>query len=248
MPMAGKRLLRYTGAMSEHQHESPEEGARKAIGMSRFLLQHREALRALLHGNLFKPVPGSTAWRGKEWRNVAEHCVAVARGLDALGGLLGMSDEEREHMVKTGLIHDWNKRLTKNPEAFTDEERATAEAYAKQILAEHDPRGHFIDATEPRGLPRLEGDDATVAEHCVHYIDLSCLPEGIVGPEKRLHDLRTRHAGIDYDKEYPGFWDRKEALAAREEAMFLDIIRKNGHAVPPNARLCDVLKEEVEKA
>ncbi len=234
--------------MSERHDRSPEEAARQAVGMTKFLLKHRDALRALLHGHLFKPVPGSTAWRGKEWRNVADHCIAVARALDALGGLLGMSDTERERLVKVGLVHDWNKRLTKNSDAFTDTEKEKAKATATEILAKHDPDVLLIQATEPEGLPRLESDEATPIEHCVHYVDLSCMPEGVVGPEKRLHDLRTRHAGIDYDTKYPGFWDSKETLVAKEEAMFLARIRERGVDVPDGTRLHELLHDAIAKA
>lgn len=232
----------YTDPMSEREHRPPEEAARHAVNMAKFLLKHRDALRALLHGNLFKPVPGSTAWRGKEWRNVADHCIAVARALDALGGLLGMSVAEREALVKVGLVHDWNKRLTKNPEAFSDDEKAKAEATAKEILATHDPDGRLIDATEPHGMARLEGDAATLAEHCLHFIDLNCTSDGLVGPEERFKDLKSRHAKSDE------MWKRKEALVAKEEAMFLEEMRRKGMDVPAGTRLHDLLKDAIAKA
>lgn len=233
--------------MSEHEHRTPEEAARQSVQRSCFLLQHRDALRALLHGHLFKPVPGSTAWRGKEWRNVAEHCITVARGLDALGALLGCSDEEREHMVKVGLVHDWNKRLTNNPDAFSAEERAKAEAYATSVLKKHDPKGYLIDATEPRGLPRLESDKATLAEHCVHYVDLCCLPEGVVGPEERFKDFERRGKTSDEDGQV-NMWARKKHLVAKEEAMFLDALRARGTDVAADTRLHELVRDAMNKA
>ena len=232
--------------MPEREHLPPEEAARQAVSMAKFLLKHRDALRALLHGHLFKPVPGSTAWRGKEWRNVADHCIAVARALDALGGMLGLSDAERERLVKVGLVHDWNKRLAKNPEAFSDDERAKAEATAKEILAKHDPDGTLLDATEPRGLPRLEGDEASLVEHCLHFVDLNCTSHGVVGPEERFKDLESRH-GTEEDGQ-TDLWTRKKALVAKEEAMFLDAMRARGLDVPAGARVHELLKERIAKA
>lgn len=113
----------------------------------------------------------------------------------------------RESAVQVGLMHDWSKRLTKDRNAFTDAESADAENYARAQLGKYDPDGLLFDATEPHGLERLETADATMAEHCVHLIDLSCMPEGIVPPEKRIDDIvrRRKAEGVDHEKDYPDF-------------------------------------------
>lgn len=224
---------------------SPDSEVRHAISTSAFLLEHRAALRSLFHGKLFDAVPGSTKRRGKEWRNVAEHCVAVARALDTLGRMLGLPAADRERIVHVGLVHDWDKRLRKDAESFDDTESRKARDYARGVLERYDPEGHLLNATEPEGLERLEDGTADPLEHLVHLIDLSCMPEGIVPPEKRLADLRTRHAGIDYDARHPAFWDRKEALALREERTVLELLRAAGRDVPDGRRLCEILSEEM---
>lgn len=236
--------------MPERERDQPPEGAQKAIGLAQFMLRRKATLRALFHGKLFEPVEGSTAKHRKEWRNVAEHCVSVARALDDLGTLLGLPHDVRESMVHVGFMHDWNKRLTKDGDAFTDAESRDAERYARAQLEKYDPDGLLFAATEPHGLARLETPDATMAEHCVHLIDLSCMPEGIVPPEKRIEDIvhRRKAEGIDHDNEYPDFWKRKKALALREEEAMIAALRARGIAVPENARLCDVLNGALKKA
>lgn len=236
--------------MPERDPLPPEDVVRDAISRTSFMLEHRSALRSLLHGRLFKRVPGSTqAPHGKEWRNVVEHCVEVARALDALADMLGMADDEREAIVNVGFVHDWNKRMTKDPAAFTPEEKVEAQAYSEDFLKEHDPDGHLLNATEPAGLERLEGTDAALAEHCVHLIDLSSMPEGLVPPEKRIEDIKRRRAieGIDHDSEYPDFWKRKGAVALEEERKILAMLRARGVTIADGARLCDVLNERLRR-
>lgn len=242
---ASIRRFRYTNSMSETQQPSPEDQVRHAISLSSFLLERREAMRSLFHGKLFDVVPGSTKKHGKEWRNVAEHCIAVGRALDTLGRMLGIPDADRERIVQVGLVHDWDKRLRKDKTSFAPAEQEKALAYAKGILATHDPDGRLYDATEPQGLKRLEDGTADPLEHLVHLVDLSCMPEGLVPPEKRIADLRMRHAAIDYDAVHPDFWKRKEALALREERTILELLRAAGRDVPEGKRLCDILNEEM---
>lgn len=212
-----------------------------------FVLRHTQTLRALFRAKLYGIVEGSTKPKGQEWVNVARHCIAVARTLDALGEMLGLSQEERDHMAHVGLVHDWNKRLTKDGDSFTGDERRDAEAYAARILEEHDPEGRLIDATEPRGLPRLESNAATLAEHCVHFVDLSCLPTGLVSTEERFRDFERRGKIHDEDGQ-ANMWERKRALVAKEEAMLLDIIRRNGVDVPEGTRLYELLRERIASA
>lgn len=245
--MATKGLLRYTGEMSELHKHTPEEALRARARAVDFVAQYKGMIRLLFEGKLFDVVEGSKARGKKEWRNVAEHCIAVGRGLQALGELLGLEPEIIDEISTTGVLHDWNKRVTKDPSAFTPEELTTIERQVGDVLERSDPDGHYIDATEPRGLTRLESDDASVAEHCVHFVDLSCMPQGFVPIEKRFEDLRKRHSNIDYDTEHPGFWDRKEALARREEAMFLNIIRSRGVTVPEGTRVCDLITEHLHR-
>lgn len=233
--------------MSERARPSPDEALRAQQYATEFVLRRLDTFRALFHGKLMERTPGVRGPEGREWHNVVEHCVTVARSLEALGTLLGMTDEEREDIVQVGLLHDWDKRIRKNKDAFTDAELAEADAYAKKILREHDPDGHILNATEPDGLPRLETGDATLAEHCVHFIDLSCTKEGLVTPEKRFEDLLARHKGIDYDSDHPGFWDRKAELVKQEERLFLHLIRSRGIEIPEGTRLCDVLKDAMRR-
>ncbi len=233
--------------MSEQQKPSPEEALRARVRALDFVYKYKEMIRLLFHGKLFDTVEGSTAPKKKEWRNVAEHCIAVGRGLQALGEMLGLDPETIGAMAETGVLHDWNKRAVKDRAAFSDDELKDAEAQVIDVLKKSDPDGRLIDATEPRGLPRLETPEATLAEHCVHFVDLSCMPQGFVPPEERIAELRERHGKIDYDAEYPGFWDRKEALTKHEEAMFLERIRASGIEVPEGARVCDLIASHLRR-
>ena len=245
----------YTDAMHDKERPSVQESAKQAISLSGFLLKRRETIRALFMGKLFEPEKGeartkSKARAGKEWRNVAEHCVDVARGLDALSDLLELPEEDRERMVHVALIHDWNKRLQKNAAAFTDDERAAAVAYTQKLMERYDPDGMLLNATEADGLDRLETPEATKLEHYVHMLDLSCMPDPvnnrrIVPPEVRIADLMKRHVKLPHDR--PDFWTRLKAMGEQEEHMILEELREKGVPVAPDARLCDVLSEKIAK-
>lgn len=208
-----------------------------------FVKTYMDAGRTLFHGKLLERTSSDGFRPAREWGNVAKHCIDVARGLDALATLLGLPDDGRERIVNVGMLHDWNKRLEKWPGQFTDAEREEAVAYAKGVLKSCDPDGHLLNATEPDGLARLETKDATLLEHCVHFIDLSTMPMGIMPTEKRIASLRERRKEFDNDPRYPRFWDRKEALTEKEEAMFLGLLRARGMDIPVKKRLYQVLAE-----
>lgn len=232
--------------MSEYASASEEPAHLSPRGID-FILRYTQTLRTLFHAKLFEVMNDPNGPKGRKWANVLDHSITVGRALDTLGELLGFSQEERDHLAQVGLIHDWNKRLVFDEQSFTPEEKLRAEVYARETLAEHDPKGYLIAATEPLGLPRLESDAATLAEHCVHFIDLSCLPQGLVTTEERFAEFVRRGKTADEDGQV-NMWERKKALVAKEEAMFLDIIRKRGRDVPPGARLRDVLAEAMDEA
>ncbi len=205
---------------------------RRAIERSAFLLKHRDAVEKLMLGRLFD---------GKAWRNAASHCIQVALALDAAAMLLQLPEHDRAALVNVGFVHDWNKRLSKDPSSFSNDERREIEAKVAEFLRQYDPHGHLLNATEVEGLDRLEGNDGTIGEHLVHFFDLSCLPEGLVAPEKRFADLRSRHLGKGYEKETEEFWTRKEHLVRKEEHMILERMRSLGVTMPDDAHLCDVI-------
>jgi hypothetical protein len=207
------------------------------------MLAHRDAIKSLFGGKLFDRIEGSVARRGKEWRNVVEHCIDVGLALETLGRVLGMTEAEREPMVNVGFVHDWNKRMTKQPDDFDDDEYEAAAAYAEDFLAKHDPEGHLLNATEPAGLDRLETPDATLAEHLVHLLDLSSMPTGLALPEERIADLRIRHK--DNPGETDEFWKRKERLVREEERMVLGLLRAKGVEVRDGERLRDVINRNL---
>jgi hypothetical protein len=199
-----------------------------------------------MHGKLFERIPGSKAPHQKEWKNVATHCLNVGRALHVLGDMLGLSHEDREKIVHVGLVHDWNKRLQKNPESFTDQEKKEAEAHVKKILDTYDPDGLLLRSTEPEGLARLEGSEASDLEHYIRLIDLSTMPMGVVPTKQRIDNLRKRQKHLNNHPDYPRFWDRKEELTAKEEGAILEKLRERGMNIPEGTKLCDLLNERLK--
>lgn len=234
--------------MKPHEQKEGEDaaGTPESQKLHAFALKYRHATKSLFHGKLFDRIERSEARRQKDWRNVAKHCLDVARALDALADMLDLPAQDRESMIHVGILHDWNKRLQKDPGAFSAEERAEAEAHAACVLDEHDPDGHLLNATEPDGLARLETDEASPLEHYVHLIDLSVMPVGVVPTEKRIANLRERQAYLKLDERYPRFWDRKEVLTKREEADILGKLRAKGMHITEGTRLCDLLNERIK--
>lgn len=240
--MGSMHVLCYNDPMSETQHPQAHESLshEHVERIYAFMRAHRTALEPLIGGKLLDDTGDKSVPAGRGWRNVVEHCIDVGRAIDLVAELLGLPDEEREAIVNVGLVHDWNKRLTKDGGTFNNDEREFAETYAKRFLNEHDPKGHLLNATEPAGLQRLEGTDATIGEHLVHLIDLSSMAHGIATPEDRIADLRERHKGAEGETDE--FWERKLALALEEERKILGLLRENGASIPDGARLRDVIR------
>lgn len=245
-------ILLYNNIMElqSKQEQAPEgNAAARPETIGAFMWAHRDAMRQLILGKLLEPVKGSKAKHGKEWKNVAQHCVEVGRGLDALADVLGLSEEDREKIVNVGLIHDWNKRLGKNAKAFTPEETAAAQEHLRMLMDRYDPDGMLLRSTEPEGLARLETDDATDLEHYVHFIDLSLMPSDVPRPlvptRERIANLRVRQKQFNDNPDYPRFWDRKEELTERKEREILDRLRAQGREIPEGTRLCDLINERL---
>jgi len=116
---------------------------------------------------LFK---GGKLTKREGWRNVAEHCFAQAVALDILCDALGIEGEEKRVIVSTAAVSDWDKRLEKRPQDFTEEERAEAERLIEIV----DPDPELLEATEPEHFVRAyrEGEDSIpFRERLTHYVD-----------------------------------------------------------------------------
>lgn len=163
-----------------------------------FILRHRLEIGQLREGKIF-----GLSQESRGWRNVAEHCVLAAVMTHTLGKLAGMSERELTQLTHVALIHDWDKRLSKEK---SEKGRETDESGIVHI--ESDPEKLLKLEEDKHGWLRVTGNDWrdidswSLPEKILRYVDSSIGQTGdgkadIVDWRIRVVDLKKRYPEIN---------------------------------------------------
>lgn len=171
------------------------EGQKRYVG--RVAIQYSEAMQLLRNGR----VMGSES---DGWRNVAAHCLYAGIISYTLGQLLGLSQEQIDHVTETAFGHDWDKRVEKETAR-----KGESKDKGGNVLIEYDPEIVLAhEASKNNGLIRVTGDDVRdfetwgIEEKILRYADSSIgnTQEGkvaILPWRERMDGLRRAHPEID---------------------------------------------------
>lgn len=86
---------------------SPEKLPKQfRLYISDFAMSHFSEMKKLQLGRILGP-------KSEGWRNVTDHNLMAGIMADVMAELLGLSTEDRKHVVHVALTHDWDKRMVK---------------------------------------------------------------------------------------------------------------------------------------
>ncbi|MEK7112452.1 MAG: hypothetical protein AAB875_03930 [Patescibacteria group bacterium] len=132
---------------------------------------------------------GGKLHKKDQWRNVVEHCLVQVAVADSISDLLELPQEEKADLIKVAACHDWEKRLQKYPNDFTEEDKAQAKIFLKKV----NPEQNLIHATGPDFLEKFLKGESTFLERLQCYIDGIVLESDIVEYDIRLDETKKRY-------------------------------------------------------
>lgn len=136
---------------------------------------------------------GGKLTKADKWRNVAEHSLVQVAAIEALAESIGLAAEDKEKLCKAAACHDWDKRLEKQPDYFTEEERRLA----REFLQTANPDQTLMEATKMEWLPRVVMEKkASLLEKLQFYIDDICQDSEIVSLDERIDEAEARERDL----------------------------------------------------
>lgn len=163
------------------------------------------------------------------WSNVAEHCFVQAAVTESLCELLKVDAGTTDRLVRVAACHDWDKRLEKKPNDFSEEEKQLA----ARLFAEAEVEIALLRATGPMFLLRVKNNENEVdpLELIQFYIDDITLYQVVLFDE-RIDDVEARNPRPDCSEMTAD--ELEQGLGCR----YWEAEREFGHKV--EKAICDV--------
>lgn len=222
--------------------KSPESLERqKRNYFEKLAFRHLPQMRALFRGGKL--------WKKEKWRNVAEHCLVGAAAAEVLAEALGLPEQEAEKLIRDTAFHDWDKRLEKRPQDFTEAEIQEADRLVRAAMMGEEPRK---GSHGPWANGRF--DEISFEEQLERYIDNLLNGSEIVDPVTRLTELAKRRGDLskdpefaDYDGDLSGFWDREIANAIKVQKELFERLKARGADVASPEDVPEFVKREIAR-
>ncbi|PIR92514.1 hypothetical protein COU01_01510 [Candidatus Falkowbacteria bacterium CG10_big_fil_rev_8_21_14_0_10_44_15] len=192
----------------------------------------------------------------KDWINVTEHCLVTAAAVEAIANGIKLSEEETSKVIKTALIHDWDKRLPKKSGDFTDNEKTQANELLKKTQV--DPT--LLQATDPSFSPRCVLDEYTpsLSEKLIFYVDTITEESDIKPFQERLAQAKKRWPALGQNAELNAkiadklgagktYWDAVLKVTNAIQEEIFDLLKENDCDLNNAAAVPQWVKETIEK-
>jgi len=236
--------------MSEIREHS--EMPEKSIGAEakrnywdKFAKQHIPEMRVLFRGGKLGKKDG--------WRNVIEHSLPQGAAAEILSDLLQLPETEKEELIKNAICHDWDKRLEKNPDDFTNDDQEKALNLIK--AARLNPR--LLEATKPDFIEQVivaekSGEKIPITQLLIFYIDSITLGSGddiggFVSFKTRLAEAQPRYPELS-----PEHWDNEIRANHIVENKICELLKGKGVLIekPEDIHLLitNVIEKNIEKS
>ena len=208
----------------EPEPTDPEQEKRKIKYWDDFAKKHIAEMRVLFRGGKL--------WQRDGLRNVVEHSLPQGAAIEVLSEMLELPDEEKELLIKNSICHDWDKRLEKRADDFTQEDKEKAMEFLKkemldsnlQAATKPDFAGQIVEA-------KKDGKEIPITQLLMFYIDDITFggqdkPGTIVPFEERLKDTYERYPNLD-DKH----WDIESKAGHIAEDTIFNLLKEKGVAI-----------------
>ena len=191
----------------------------------------------------------------ENWSNVVEHSLTEAAIIDTLSDLLGFDEDEKRRLTRTAVLHDWDKRLSKQPNLWTTEDvrRATEELSKSGV----DPI--LLASTSEDFLEKcLIKGEATFQEKLLAYADAISEGSEIMPFKERYEQAATRAHHYATDSTWKqrlepilgtgaNYWDGQIAMETRIQKEIFDALKLRGVSLESPDDLPRFVKSEIEK-
>lgn len=180
----------------------------KRAFFAKFVLSHRMEMHQLQKGGIL-----GLGKESRGWRNVAEHCILAAVMASTLGRLVGLSQNELTQLVHVALIHDWDKRKSKEAtlksQAVSSSGLVQIESYSDRLIQSEATKHGWLRVT---GNDWRDIDQWELPEKILRFVDSSIgqTDDGktdIINWQSRIDNLAERYPQINQkvgDKLYGG--------------------------------------------
>ncbi len=147
----------------------------------------------------------------KDWSNVVRHCLAEGGAADALGHLLGLSEEDKENLIQAAILHDFDKRveietLRNKKEKYTQAAH-DFKSVSEEVLRKHGIKPEIIqiiDAVGDTETPYREG--VTLLQKVMFYIDNITEETNLVNVKTKRDGLAKRYPKLLTESDYMDKW------------------------------------------
>ncbi len=188
----------------------------------------------------------------KDWTNVVRHCLAEAGAADAFAHLLGLSEADKDTLIRAAILHDFNKKVEVEALRASRGNQMTVVEKTKQmsreVLLKHGVKPEIVEIINEVGdLDIVHKDNVNLLQKILFYIDN--ITEG-----SNLVSVKDKHAGLV--KRYPkifteGDYDKHNKWVKSTEEVQKELAEKIGLANPdelPNFILKKVKQLAAEKS
>lgn len=184
------------------------------------------------------------------WSNVKLHQITEFFEVGVLSEMLGISDEERKEMQSVALIHDWDKRLEKEPSLVTPELKNEIDKYYKEI----NPNPSLMLATGPEFVVKFVSNPEKVSflEMIQFYVDDITKGGDIVRLSERLNDVESRKTELNNDpkliQELKGkkFWNAERDVANEVEKIIFEKLKEKGVDIEVPEEIPDLVVKKIK--
>lgn len=159
-----------------------------------------------------------------EWSNVADHCLLQFAAAEVLCEWLELPEVDTESLCSVAACHDWDKRLTRNPDDFSHEEKARAQWLFAEAV---NPDIMLLRATGPSFLLNAQHGIFSFTEAVQFYLDDICSGSKIVRLKERIDEVSSRRLELNEDPHLSQqliapYWEVEKKVASQIEGMIFD--------------------------
>ena len=157
-----------------------------------------------------------------DWNNVVEHCLMEAAVMEIVAPLLGLDKKTTERLVRNAVCDNWDKRLLKCPDDFTDTEKKFAADFSEAAGIDEE----LLAALNPRFLPIVMNGQATFLQLVAFLVDDMTMGDKFVTFDERVAEVSARNPNPDPEVDMAlgiPYWEAERLVGHRVEAVFCAI-------------------------
>ncbi|KKR12036.1 MAG: hypothetical protein UT41_C0004G0003 [Candidatus Wolfebacteria bacterium GW2011_GWC2_39_22] len=240
--------------------ERSTEQTRKAAYFNSLAFKYLPEMRLLLKGGKLvrKDENGKVMEQDdrRRWINVSEHCLVVTAEAEALAQAIGLTPEETLSLGKAAAIHDWDKRIHKKPQEFTEDDLIETERLLANTNVDHE----VLSGTAHNFVKIFLVDEqpTTLLQRLLYYLDTITEENDIMPFKPRLAEGKKRAPKLGEDMELnnqiadkigegKGFWEGAEEISDRVQNEIFNLLKQKGFQLESPDEVPEFIKNQIQK-